>query len=159
MLLSNASANSTNLLKSFAPRETLSVILFKAIMDKRTQKRKTGDIGESIASKFLVKRGFSIIARNYLKKCGEIDIICNKDGKLFFVEVKTSRGNVSHETSDVFRPEDNIHQAKINRIDRAIQVYLEETNYLPFSIIFGVIIELDEKTKEAKVRLLNDFAW
>lgn len=129
-------------------------------MDKRTQKRKIGDIGESIATKFLVKRGFEILERNYWKKVGEIDVVCKKDGKFYFVEVKTvSSVVVSRETGDNFRPEDNIHSAKIARMDRAIQIYLEEAKYDGDWEVIGVMIEINELSKEARVRLLDNFAW
>ncbi|MGB8815901.1 MAG: YraN family protein [Minisyncoccia bacterium] len=95
-----------------------------------------GQIGEEIACKFLVKQGFSVICRNYLKKYGEIDIIAEKQGKIHFVEVKSvsceTVGNVSSsEVSDKyekggFRPEDNLHPQKIKRLSRVIQAYLLE---------------------------------
>jgi len=54
-----------------------------------SKSRKTGDLGESIACRFLINKGFSIVERNYLKKWGEIDIIAKKDGKAHFIEVKS----------------------------------------------------------------------
>ena len=102
--------------------------------DKRTEKRKTGDFGEERACVFLVKQGFRIIERNYLKKWGEIDIIAEKDTKLHFIEVKTvSRENVScarpfraclARETDKYRPEDNLHPWKLKRLSRVIQTYL-----------------------------------
>jgi len=47
-----------------------------------------GDMGESIALKFLRKQGFKIIETNYKAKMGEIDIIAKKDKCLHFIEVK-----------------------------------------------------------------------
>jgi len=49
-----------------------------------SESQKTGELGEGIAAKFLVKQGFSIIERNYTLKTGEIDIITTKDGSLGF---------------------------------------------------------------------------
>ncbi len=40
--------------------------------DTRTIKRKIGDLGETLACKYLEQKGFSVIERNYLKKYGEI---------------------------------------------------------------------------------------
>ena len=40
-----------------------------------SKSQQTGEIGENVAVKFLMKHGFSIIERNYTKKWGEIDII------------------------------------------------------------------------------------
>ena len=109
---------------------------------------------------FLVKRGFQIVERNFWKKVGEIDIICTKEEKFYFVEVKTivKRG-VSREMSDNYRPEDNLHAQKIVRLGRAIDIYLEEQNIDGDWEILGVMIIIDPKTKIAKVSLLENFAW
>ena len=128
--------------------------------DRRTEKRKIGDSGEKIAETFLVKRGFRVIQRNFLRKCGEIDIICENSGKLCFIEVKT----VSRETADIskgdsYRPEDNIHPQKIARMERAINVYLSETEFDGDWEIAVVAIELIQDVKQAKVRFLRNFAW
>jgi putative endonuclease len=114
--------------KSKCARERESKKKLDADADRRTTKRKIGDLGENIACRFLVKRGFSIIGRNYLEKCGEIDIIAQKDNQIHFVEVKTvSHLPFSRET-DYYRPEDNAHPAKLTRLVRTIQVYLAENN-------------------------------
>ena len=88
---------------------------------------KIGKLGEDLACRFLVKHGFCLIQRNYLKKCGEIDIIAQKDNIIHFIEVKSvSRENldiVSGETGD-YRPEDNMHPWKLQRLSRTIQTYL-----------------------------------
>lgn len=99
--------------------------------DNRTEKRKIGDIGENIACRFLMKRGFEVVERNYNKKWGEIDIITRKGRKLHFVEVKSvtcenleyKMRNVTHET-DSYKPEDNLHPWKLKRLSRVIQTYL-----------------------------------
>ena len=125
-----------------------------------TEKQSTGRIGEDLAVRFLVKRGYIILERNYLKKVGEIDIICKKEGKLFFVEVKTvSRENISRETSDSYRPEDNLHKWKIARMGRAIEIYLEEKSVESDWEILGIMILIDKTNKTAKISLLEDFAW
>jgi putative endonuclease len=97
-------------------------------IDNRTERRKIGDLGENLACKFLIKHGFKIVERNYLKKWGEIDIIAQKEQKLHFIEVKTVSHlpHVSHETrnKDNYRPEDNIHPWKLRRLSRVIQTYL-----------------------------------
>ena len=58
-------------------------------MDNRTEKRRVGDMGESLAADWLKRQGFKILDRNYLTKFGEIDIVGKKDGKIVFFEVKT----------------------------------------------------------------------
>src|SRR5947209_6344330 len=99
--------------------------------DKRTIKRRIGDIGEGLACRFLMKQNFVIKDRNYLKKYGEIDIVATKNGIYHFIEVKTvsknllmHKYNVIHETFDEYRPEDNVHPWKLLRLGRTIQAYL-----------------------------------
>jgi putative endonuclease len=130
-------------------------------MSEKTQKQKIGRIGEDIATKFLVKHGYRVIEQNFLRKVGEIDIICEKDEFLYFVEVKTvSRENLHAESNDTYRPEDNIHQNKIERIHRTIQCYVEENeNEERDWMLIVVTVELDQHNMTAKVRLLKDYAW
>ena len=138
--------------------------------DNRTEKRKIGDLGENIACRFLMKHGFEVIEQNYLRKWGEIDIIARKKEKLHFIEVKSvSYMPVSYET-DSYKPEDNLHSRKLERIGRTIQSYL--LNYKPACAKasacqggvsgetdwqFDVVnVYLDIKKKEAKVNYLEN---
>lgn len=126
-------------------------------MGLQTEKQRIGAIGENIASVFLVKHGYSVIQRNYRKKYGEIDIICEKDGMLHFIEVKTvSRENVSRETGDSYRAEENIHEAKLRRIGRTVEAYLLEYDRDDDWMFHAIIILLDSKAKVAKVSFLKD---
>lgn len=56
-------------------------------------KRSTGDRGENIACKILLKEGYKIVARNFHSRNGEIDIIAENDRVIAFVEVKTRGEN------------------------------------------------------------------
>ena len=122
-------------------------------------KRIFGNLGEDVACKFLVKRGFKVIQRNYLRKCGEIDIVSSKDGITHFVEVKTVKSyDVSRETWDDYRPEDNLHYRKLQRMRRVIQVYLNDNHVSretewKFDV---VTVLLDREGKKAKVNFLED---
>ena len=137
-----------------------------------SEKQKIGEIGENIAVKFLVKHGFTVIERNYTKKWGEIDIIAEKEGKLYFIEVKSvSRSNLDivspaaakalagkHGTSDEYRAEDNMHPWKLQRLSRTIQTYLLAKK-VPEDVEWQVdllVVFLDLKNKKAKVKLVKD---
>lgn len=122
----------------------------------------TGATGEEIASKFLEKRGFFIVCRNYRKKWGELDIIAQKDAVLHFVEVKTvSRksygGNFEQEINN-YRPEDNMHQWKIQRLRRAIQTYLLEKYRAaePDWQFDLACVFLDQERRVAKVKFMEN---
>jgi putative endonuclease len=139
------------------------------VFTSKTQK--TGEIGENIAVKFLMKHNFLILNRNYTKKWGEIDIVAEKSNKLYFIEVKSvSRfdlKNVSQETLDQYHPEDNMHPWKLKRLSRTIQTYLLSEKIPIGHSLTGeadekewqvdlLIVFLDIKNKKAKIKVVND---
>lgn len=63
--------------------------LFKQRVGKLPYKRAVGTQGEQLAVRFLKKRGYKILQRNYRYRGGEIDIVCYDHGTIVFVEVKT----------------------------------------------------------------------
>jgi putative endonuclease len=136
-----------------------------AIQDKRTEKRKLGDIGENIACDFLKRRGFEIVERNYLKKWGEIDIITKKADVIHFVEVKSARlpapnvagygGQVSRVT-DNYRPEDNMHPWKLRRLSRVIQTYLLDRKLDCDWQLDLITVKIDVKNRKARVEIIEN---
>ncbi len=131
------------------------------VFTSKTQK--IGEIGENIATRFLMKRGFTILERNYTKKWGEIDIIAEKDHKLFFIEVKSVSRDfdfdlVLRETSDAYKPEDNMHPWKLKRMSRTIQTYLLAKK-IPDEVEYQVnllVVYLDLNNKKAKIKQIED---
>ena len=129
------------------------------IFTSKTQK--TGEIGENIAVKFLMKQDFSILERNYTKKWGEIDIIAEKYGKIHFIEVKSvsipSFLSLDSEIQKKLRPEENMHQSKIRKFTRVIQTYLQEKGIGTTDWTAALIaIRVDVAKKRAKVRFIED---
>lgn len=130
------------------------------VFTSKTQK--IGEIGENIAIRFLVKHGFSILNRNYTKKWGEIDIVVEKANKLYFIEVKSvsreTLNDVNHETSDDYRPEENMHPWKLRRLSRTIQTYLlsEKTTAEKEWQVDLLVVSLDMKNKKAKIKVVSD---
>ena len=124
---------------------------------KKLTSKQLGNLGEDLASKFLLKRGCSIVDRNYWQKSGEIDIIAKKDNVLRFIEVKTvSRENLVGQSEDVYRPEDNIHPWKLQRIARTIEIFLSKKE-MDFDWQIDLItICLDIKNKKAKIDFLEN---
>ena len=49
----------------------------------------TAVLGEDAAVKFLIKKGYKILERNFRKGYGEVDIIALSRNTLVFIEVKT----------------------------------------------------------------------
>jgi putative endonuclease len=54
--------------------------------------RSVGAWGEDLALRYLVRRGYRLVERNYRTRRGEIDLILRKEETLVFVEVKLRRG-------------------------------------------------------------------
>ena len=141
----------------------------------KSEKRKIGDMGETIACRFLEKQGFKITDRNYWKKWGEIDIVARKkqklkdrilnkkvDDKLYFTEVKTvSCKNIRDEIPSKiknYQLDNNIHPWKLKRLARVFQTYLLDKRISDkiewqFDII---IVFLDIKDKISRIKWLKD---
>ncbi len=126
-----------------------------------------GVLGEGIAGRFLVKRSFKILSRNYKRPCGELDIVALYKGIIHFVEVKSvscdlSGFDVTQETSssvkDIYRPEDNLHRDKVTRLKRVIQTYLMDKRVSDETIWqFDVVtVFINEEKKRARVKFIED---
>lgn len=124
----------------------------------KTQRRVIGDLGESIACKFLEGKGYVIAERNYLRPEGEIDIVAKKDSELFFIEVKTVRvqERVPHETNDHYRGEENLHKQKLGRLAKVIQIYINDRRFMGNWIFCAIFVEINQRTNKVKIRFLED---
>ncbi len=128
-------------------------------MTNKTEKQQIGKLGEDLACRFLMKHGFEIVERNYWQKCGEIDIIAKNKGIVHFIEVKSvSCENINNVSDNGYRPEDNLHSWKLERLKRTIQVYLnnksvsDETNW-KFDV---VTVYIDTENKVSRVNFLEN---
>jgi len=88
----------------------------------RTEKQKTGGLGEDIAVKHLEKHGYRILERNVRRPWGEIDIVVKRGKLLVFVEVKALKSTES------LRPEDHLTSQKLHKFRRTCELYLQENN-------------------------------
>ena len=108
-----------------------------------------GKVGEDLACKFLVEKGYSLLERNWTCYAGELDLILRKD-LLVFVEVKTmSYGDVSLATEH-FTPN------KKRCVHRTVLMYLVKKGLLGCDWQFDLIcISLN---KERKLRHYENVA-
>ncbi len=123
---------------------------------KYSPTRRIGNIGEDIACKYLLSKGFTVRERNYLKPWGEIDIVAEKAGVLRFVEIKA----VSRESSDDFsrekegyRPEEQIHPKKLEKLIRTVETYMQERGDDQDYQIDVVAVYMDPVRRIARCRL------
>ena len=121
------------------------------LMKKFTSPSQTkGEIGEMIVCRYLAAMGFVITERNFTRKCGELDIIAQKDGKTHFIEVKS----VSCENIDL-RPEDQMHIWKTRRLLRTIEVYLSIHADRDWQFDLACVF-MNFQTRRARVKMLWD---
>ena len=88
-------------------------------INMKTKQQIVGQMGEDLAVKFLKKKGYKIIERNFrADRFGEIDIIVKDKDELVFVEVKTK-------TDEQFgSPEEEFTYQKKKKMYRAILNFL-----------------------------------
>ncbi len=98
--------------------------------------------GEDLAAVLLTNRGYDIVARNYITKMGEVDIIAFKDGVLVFCEVKTRTAGIFGEGREAVG---EIKQQKIRRCaERFILTTGFKYDYIEFHVIEITIEHLKE---------------
>ncbi len=110
-----------------------------------------GKMGEDIATNYLVGLGYTLLARNYQKKWGEVDIIAQKTGIIHFFEVKSVRSDFSHVTN-AHTPEENVHPYKLKHISRMIETFMFERGKGMSPFQFHVLtVRMDMLRRRARV--------
>lgn len=97
------------------------------ILEVKTEKRLIGDAGENAAAKFLRRRGYMILKRNFIGNNGsEIDIIARRpfSSRYHFIEVKARTGKGEYES----RPAAAVTPEKQRKIICAAKTFLPEGN-------------------------------
>ena len=92
------------------------------ILKVLTERRKTGNVGEDAAAKFLRKHGYRILERNFAELGAEIDIIAKNREYYVFVEVKTR--TLGHESPKEPRPASSVTSEKQRKIITVAKWYL-----------------------------------
>lgn len=96
-----------------------------------TNKQK-GDYGEEVIANFLKKRNLEILCRNYRTKFCEIDIICKKENRLYFIEVK-ARTNLNFGY-----PSEAVDKRKQDKIRKGAMVFIKQYNMNNYDIAFYI---------------------
>jgi putative endonuclease len=97
--------------------------------------RAKGTIAEERGCGYLRLQGFRIIDRNVYNRFGEIDIIALKENVIHFIEVKSAP---SYEQAV-----NNITPAKLQKLNRTIQTYLQKKQLFGEYCIDALIVSDD----------------
>jgi len=118
--------------------------------------KKLGILGEKIAQRYLEKKGYQILDKNYSSKFvsgpqrGEIDIVAKKGETISFVEVKTLENS---RESLAISPEEKFNWQKKRKIVKMAESWLMEKK-IPFDSkwqIDVVSIKINLENKRAKI--------
>lgn len=82
-------------------------------------KRTFGDRAETFAAEYFRERGFRVLARNFLTRYGELDLVLEKERCLHVIEVKAR-------ASSFQSPFEAITQKKRQHLARAIELWLRQ---------------------------------
>jgi len=107
-----------------------------------------GKKGEQLAVDYLIKKGYTIVKRNYRFQKAEVDIIAQLKDVLAIVEVKT------RSTADFGNPQDFVKPKQIQRLVKAVDEYVI-VNKLDVEVRFDIIAIVKQK-KGFKIEHLED---
>jgi len=96
-------------------------------------RKQLGRLGERLGARFLRRRGYRIVARNYTCPAGEIDLVALDGPSIVFVEVKSLRGDAAA------NPEDAVNFHKRRQITAVARTYLLQTGAQNHACRFDVI--------------------
>jgi len=119
--------------------------------DPRRKKKELGKRGEEVALRFLKKKGYRIIEKNYACKMGEMDIIAKEKDTLVFIEVKTR-------TSALFGPPQlAVNFSKQRQLSKVALNYLKENRLEEAKARFDVVAILLGQKEEGIELIRNAF--
>lgn len=106
-----------------------------------TKKQALGMRAEQLAADHLEQRGYKILARNWRRPEGEIDLVVGVEGLCVFVEVRSRTG------TERGHPLETVDSRKRARVLRAARMYIDEER--PQAAVFrfdvvGVTFALDD---------------
>ena len=80
-----------------------------------------GRLGERLAAEHFERLGYTVLARNYRTRFGELDLVATDDDVLVFCEVKTRRANLAGR-----EPWEALHPAKQRQVRAMGAAFLAE---------------------------------
>ncbi len=99
---------------------------------KNLYKKLLGIKGERLTIKYLKKKGYKILEKNYFTNFGEADIIAKKDNNIVFVEVKTR-------TTEKFgTPSQAVGQNKQHKYRQIATYYMQKNSLEDYVLSFAV---------------------
>ena len=107
-----------------------------------SERKRRGKMAESVICQFLIKRGCTILDRNFVVAViGEIDIVAAKNEIVYFVEVRARQQN-----SSFGNPLESINQSKLRKIRKTASIYISNKGIMNSEIsILAASVLLNSK--------------
>ena len=122
-----------------------------------TKKREIGNFGEDSAVKYLRRKRYRILERNYVTGKLEIDIIARKGKEIVFIEVKTRSVESLDSDMPYGRPSDAVNLEKKRNTVNAAYAYMRK-NPSELNMRIDVIeVYLDKNAKKPHILTINHF--
>ena len=116
--------------------------------------KELGDLGEKHAARSLALRGYSILARKFRCRLGEIDIIALDKGTLVFIEVRSRSGE------EYGLPYETINHRKRRHIRRVAAAFQMKYGLLDHDSRFDCVsVVFDKKGNLKDIELIKDAFW
>ena len=113
-------------------------------------RKSRGALAEEAAARFLESTGYTILARNYELRVGEVDIIAERGTAIAFIEVK------SRQSTAIALPRENVNKKKQSKIARAAVGYVSINNVRNKDLRFDIIeVYLDHNGEPKKIEHLE----
>ena len=122
-----------------------------------TQTTLLGRWGEALVGKWLIRRGYTLLASGYRCRMGEIDLIARKGNTLAFVEVKLRK------SAEFAAAREQVTRAKQRRIRTTAQLYLAQNPTLADCFCRFDVAEVyapqGTETKHPDIHYLENAFW
>lgn len=114
-------------------------------MPNNDVRQNLGRLGERLAAEHLIRRGYTILERNYRTRFGEIDIVAYGREAIVFCEVKTRRVAPRHGG-----PLEAVHPRKRMQVRRMASRWLVERHDRPFGAdlrfdVIGITLDVADR--------------
>lgn len=134
-------------LEEYVDEETESIVFSVPEGDEESSHNiELGRMGEDAAARFLERRGYDIVERNWKCAAGEADIIARDGDAVVFVEVKT-RSNI-----EKGMPSEAVDAAKRDRYERIAALFLRDYDVVDVPVRFDIMSILTLDSERALIR-------
>ena len=109
-----------------------------------------GKRGEELARKYLRKKGYTIVDRNFRSRYGEIDLVLRKNKAFRFVEVKF------RSTTEFGLPQESVVKHKQQRIRNATLLWLKRRHFSLNSEVHFDVLAISEESGKLTYDYIED---